>query len=68
MNYEDLIASVQGSIKKLTDSSAFIVGGAIHIRLGEAKLKSFINPTYLSQYVSEAALETLGKKYNIKVE
>ena len=55
-------------IGQLTDSEAYIVGGAIHIRLGEAKLKSFINPTILSQYVSEAALETLGKQYNIKVE
>ncbi len=55
-------------IGQLTDSEAYIVGNTIHIRLAEAKLKSFINPAILSQYVSEAALETLGKQYNIKVD
>ena len=55
-------------IGQLTDSTASIAGNTILIRLGENKIKTFINPAYLSKYVSEAALETLGRKYNIKVE
>ena len=54
-------------IGQLTDSAAYISGNVIHIRM-ENRMKLFINRDYLSKYVSEAARETLGKQYQIKLD
>ncbi|MBQ6118261.1 MAG: DNA polymerase III subunit gamma/tau [Clostridia bacterium] len=55
-------------IGMLTDSTAVIKGGDILIRLGDNKLRPFINRDYLNRYVGEAARETLGQAYQIKLE
>ena len=55
-------------IGMLTGSSAYIAGQTIHIRMAENSMKLFINRDYLDTYVSEAARETLGQQYQIKLD
>ena len=52
----------------LTGSSASVTGSTIHIQLAESSMKLFVNRDYLSRYVSEAARDTLGKQYQIKLD
>ena len=55
-------------IGTLEDSTARIVGNTLRIRLREENLKLFVNRAYLEKYVNQAAQETLGRQFTIKLD